>query len=147
MDYKLKRFKKHVDVSRIANIHYFEFTKQYYTVKDSHDFRELIYVDTGSIHIESDSFCGELNKNMLIIHRAGEIHSLSCPEHTAPNVIIIGFESRTEELDIFSGTPVTLNAEQQKILTEVIREGRWVFKGPYDIPNLRDMKIQGIMDK
>lgn len=140
MDFKLKRFKKFIEVSRIANIHYFEFTQQYYTAKDSHAFRELIYVDTGSVNIEAEDFSGVLNKNMMIIHKSGEIHSLSCPEGTAPNVIIIGFECSAPELDAFSVSPVVLSSEQQKILTDVIREGRMVFKGPYDIPNLKDMK-------
>ena len=140
MDFKLKRFKKYIEVSRIANIHYFEFTRQYYTAMDSHEFRELIYVDTGSVYIEAEDFCGTLERNMMIIHKSGESHSLSCPEGDAPNVIIIGFECKTEELDAFSKAPVVLTAEQQRLLTDVVREGRLVFKGPYDIPNLKDMK-------
>ncbi len=44
------------------------------------------------------------------------------------------------QLDVFSEIPVTLNSEQQKLLTEVIREGRNVFLPPYDIPNQKYMK-------
>lgn len=140
MDFKLKRFEKKIEVSRIANIHYFEFTKEYQTVKDNHAFRELVYVDTGSINIEAENYSGILKESELIIHKSGEIHSLSCIKNIAPNVIIIGFECKAHELDVFSDTPQLLTVEQQKILTEVIKEGRTVFKAPYDIPNLKDMK-------
>ena len=33
MEFKLKRFEKQIEVSRIANIHYFEFTGKYHTEK------------------------------------------------------------------------------------------------------------------
>lgn len=140
MEFKLKRFEKSIEVTRIANIHYFEFTRQYQTFKDNHAFRELVYVDTGSINVEAENFSGTLTENMLIIHKTGEIHSLTCLEDNAPNVIIIGFECKADELDIFSKSPVVLEDEQQKILTEIIKEGRTVFKAPYDVPNLKDMK-------
>lgn len=140
MEFMLKRFEVPVEVSKIANIHYFEFTKEYQTVKDNHAFRELVYVDTGMISIEAENFNGILTENMMIIHKEGEIHSLKCINDTAPNVIIIGFECKASELDIFSSMPIILDANQQRTLTEVIKEGRTVFEGPYDIPNLTDMK-------
>ena len=140
MEFLLKEFEIPVNVSRIANIHYFEFTREYQTSKDKHPFRELVYVDTGMISIESENFSGILTENMMIIHKAEETHSLKCINDTAPNVIIIGFECDATELDAFSSSPITLDTSQQRILTEVIKEGRTVFKGPYDIPNLKDMK-------
>lgn len=140
MDFKLKRFEKVIEVTRLANIHYFEFTNEYCTVKDRHPFCELVYVDSGSINIESEGFSGVLNKNQLIIHKANETHSLSCSQRNAPNIIIIGFECVCDELEVFSYTPVTLFSESQKLLVDIINEGRNVFLPPYDKPNLKNMK-------
>jgi|LSQX01.2.fsa_nt_gb AraC-like DNA-binding protein len=140
MEFKLKQFKREIEVSKIANIHYFEFTKQYHTFMDSHAFRELVYVDSGRISVEADGYNGILNTNHIIIHKANQTHSLSCPNDDAPNVIIIGFECKNSELDTFSSQPILLSPEQQKILTEIIREGRNVFLPPYDVPNLKNMK-------
>lgn len=140
MEYKLKRFSKVMEVSKIANIHYFEFTKQYHTFKDRHGFRELLYVDSGFINVEADNYTGVLSENQILIHRADETHSLTCPEDEASNVIIIGFECAASELDVFAGEPVTLTDGQIKLLTEIIKEGRSVFLPPYDVPNQRDMK-------
>ncbi len=140
MEFELKKFETVLEVSRLANIHYFEFTNRYFTRKDSHPFRELVYVDNGSIIVESENYCGELLKNQMILHNESEIHSLTCPEDKAPNVIIIGFECNCPELDRFACSPVTLTAEQQWYLTEIIKNGRAVFMPPYDQPNLKDMQ-------
>lgn len=140
MEFKLKKFKKSVEVSKIANIHYFEFTREYHTFKDKHAFRELVYVDTGFINVDAENYSGVLKGNQLIIHRANETHSLSCPPNDAPSVIIIGFECNAPELDEFACEPHSLSSEQQSLLTDIIKEGRNVFMPPYDVPNLANMK-------
>ena len=140
MEFKLKDFQIDISVTKMANIHYFEFLKEYHTFKDKHPFRELIYVDSGKIMVESDGYKGILTSKQILIHKSNETHSLSCLEDDAPNVIIIGFECNSNKLDVFSNTPYTLQPELIRTLTEVIKEGRFVFMPPYDIPNLKDMK-------
>ena len=105
MEYKLKTFQIQLTVSRIANIHYFEFTHNYNTKDDRHAFCELVYVDSGSLHIRAENFSGTLRENQMILHRADEMHSLACPEDSAPNVIIIGFACDSEALEPFPGVP------------------------------------------
>lgn len=140
MEFKLKDFKTDLAVTKMANLHYFEFIKEYQTFKDRHPFRELIYVDSGTIKVDSDGFTGILCSKQLIIHKNNEVHSLSCLDTDAPNVIIIGFECDCQRLDFFSENAHTLSNEMIKILTEVIKEGRTVFMPPYDVPNITDMK-------
>ena len=140
MEFKLKRFERVIDVERIANIHYFEFTKEYHTLKDRHPFRELIYVDSGHIEVKAEHYAGTVKKGEVIIHRENETHSIGCPLDTAPNVIIIGFSCKNALLDRFSEHPTALTGELQRLLTDVIKEGRNVFLPPYDVPNVKDMK-------
>lgn len=140
MEFKLKPFKIQLTVSRIANIHYFEFTHNYNTKGDRHAFCELVYVDSGALHIRADNFCGALTENQMILHGANETHSLACPDDSAPNVIIIGFECECEALAPFSRRAVTLSEPHKRLLAEIIREGRAVFLPPYDKPNVTDMK-------
>ncbi len=140
MDYKLKKFKSDINVSRIANIHYFEFLKEYHTFEERHPFRELVYVDSGKVKVNAENFSGTLSNKQFIIHQSNELHSLSCNEKEAPNVIIIDFVCDCSKLDVFSKQSHTLSNEHIKILTDVIKEGRSVFLPPYDVPNLTDMK-------
>lgn len=140
MEFKLKKFKNALNVTKIANIHYFEFTGKYESYEDKHEFKELVYVDSGRINVKSENYTGVLKAGKIIIHNEGEVHSLSCFEDSAPNVIIIGFECHTSELEYFSHQPILLSDANQRLLAEIVKEGRTVFLPPYDQPNLKDMK-------
>lgn len=39
-----------------------------------------------------------------------------------------------------SVSPATLSHEEQRLLTNIVREGRAVFLPPYDVPNVKNMK-------
>ncbi|MBE6596728.1 MAG: helix-turn-helix domain-containing protein [Ruminococcaceae bacterium] len=140
MEFVLQEFREDLLVTRLANVHYFEFTPSFHTADDSHDFCELVYVDKGKIEIKSENYTGKLKENHIIFHNAGEVHSLTCSEDAAPNIIIIGFESNSRELDVLTHAPLKLSDELQKMLAEIIKEARSVYLPPYDVPNQREMK-------
>lgn len=140
MQFVLRSFKSDLKVTRLANVHYFEFTPNYHTIDDSHSFCELVYVDKGKIHISSDHYTGGLYQNQMILHGANQTHSLTCTEAAAPNIIIIGFECETPALDALTRSPITLTEELQKMLAEIIKEARTVYLPPYNVPNLKNMK-------
>ncbi|MBQ8428510.1 MAG: helix-turn-helix transcriptional regulator [Clostridia bacterium] len=140
MEFILKSFKIDLKITRLANIHYFEFTPNYHTVNDSHEFCELVYVDKGSIEISSENYTGVLYQNQMILHGANQDHSLTCNEQIAPNIIIIGFECKSDALDCLTRAPLTLTEELQKMLAEIIKEARAVYQPPYNVPNLKNMK-------
>ena len=140
VEFKLKNLKIDISVTRIANVHYFEFIRNYHTAKDKHPFRELIFVDSGEIMVDSEGYNGVLTSKQLLIHKDNEMHALSCLDNTAPNVVIIGFECASLKLDFFSTHPTSLSATLTKMLTEVVKEGSCVFFPPYDVPNVKDMR-------
>lgn len=140
MDFMLQNFSTPMSVSGVANIHYFEFTNQYQTLENKHNFCELLYVDKGSINVHAENYTGILSVNQLIIHRPNELHSLESLGSIAPNVIIIGFECDSPELVPFSYIPVTLTQEHTKSLAKIMQEGMSIYEPPYDIPNTVHMK-------
>ena len=139
MDYVLKKLDDTIRVTGIANVHFFEFPQNFYTQDDSHPFYELVYVSSGSLMVVSEDYTGTLDKNMLIIHRAGEHHFLKCSSGNEPTVIIIGFTCSGGNIDKFSSSPVYLDDGEIKKLAEIVKEGRNVFAPPYDVPKY-DMK-------
>lgn len=140
MEFKLLEFDTPIVISRIANVHYFEFKNEYQTVDDSHNFCELLYVEKGSICVYADNYSGILSDNQMIIHRPGEIHSLRCNENISPHIIIIGFECQAPQLNPFAMSPITLQQTHRKMLAEIMKEGMNLFAPPYDIPNTLEMK-------
>lgn len=139
MEFKLKSLKTEITVDKIANLHFFEFEKNFFTKSDRHPFCELIFVGSGTLMISSDDYNGKLNKNEMIIHRANASHFLTCTADSAPTVIIIGFECLSHKIDYFSSRPVLLGEESIKKLAEIVKEGRNVFAPPYNKPTF-DMK-------
>lgn len=144
MEFKLKTFNTPVTIERIANIHYFEFINEYHTIPDTHNFRELVYVDKGSITVKAENYEGPLCDNQIIIHRQNERHSITCDADTTPDVIVIGFECSCPELDIFSGMPTLVTPELKKLLARALNEGMSVFAPPYNTPYLKDMKKRSV---
>lgn len=140
MEYKLQEFDIQLNVSRLSYVSYFEFTKNFHTKANSHPFRELLFVDSGSLRVESDNFNGVLSENSILIHKPNENHALYCDMENAPNVLIIGFECKNEALDRFAKTPFALSQNLVNLLTNIVRESRSVYLPPYDLPYAKGMK-------
>ncbi len=139
MEFKLKSLKDVLSVTKIANLHFFEFEKNFSTKNDRHPFYELVYISSGTMLVSSDNYNGKLYKNQMIIHKPNEVHSLSCTTESAPTVIILGFECYSSELETFPSHPLTLSESSIKTLAEIVKEGRNVFLPPFNLPTF-DMK-------
>lgn len=139
MKYVSKKLNETLLVTGIVNLHFFEFSKDFTTEGERHPFYELIFVNSGKMHVSSEDYTGYLHKHQMIIHRCDSEHSLKCDADSSPTVIIIGFESSSELLDSFSSEPLLLTDEHIKKLAEIIKEGRNVFMPPFNIP-VYDMK-------
>lgn len=134
MEFKLKKLENCIQVSEIANVHFFQFPKGYKTINDKHPFHELIYAGTGSIFVNSEDYNGMLNKHELIIHGANRLHSFSCPKKEETTLIIIGFHCNSDKLSHFCKKTAKLENAQIEQLAEIIKEGRNVFAPPYNVP-------------
>ena len=140
MEFVLKDLKNEITVSRIAFVHFFEFERGFYTENDRHPFCELVFVSAGELFVTSEDYSGRLSKNEMILHRAGEMHSLSCSPDNAPTIIVLGFEAESEALSPFSHTPVLLRESGVRLLAETVKEARQVFAPPYDKPTFNMKK-------
>ncbi len=139
MEFKLKSLNDSLKITKVANLHFFEFEKNFSTLNDKHPFYELVYVSSGTMQVSSENYEGKLKKHQLIIHKPNEAHSLSCTTDSSPTAIIIGFECFSNELNSFSAHPFTLSESNIKILAEIVKEGRGVFLPPFNKPT-SDMK-------
>ena len=139
MEYVSKRLSDSLTVSGIVNLHFFEFSKDFTTVGERHPFYELVFVNSGRMQISSEDYTGPLAKHEMIIHRSCAEHSLLCDTDGTISVIIIGFESDSPLLDVFSHAPLLLSDHLIKKLAEIIKEGRNVFMPPFNTP-VYDMK-------
>lgn len=138
MNFVLKTLSDTLTVSRMANLHFFEFSEKFATRDDHHPFFELIFVSSGVLQVKSEEYTGLLQKDEMIIHRPDSVHSLYCPSKS-PTVIIIGFECNSTSLNYFANHAVKLTETEKNKLSVIVKEGRSIFAPPYDVPTY-DMK-------
>lgn len=139
MEFKLKQLSDVLRVTKIANVHFFEFENKNQTPKDKHPFCELLFSYSGTITVDGDSFKGKLKKGEMIIHSANETHSLSTQKNKKTTAVILGFECNSPHLKYFSEHKIKLDDGEIKQIAKIVKEGRNVFAPPYDKP-LFDMK-------
>lgn len=134
MKYVTKRLANEINITGIVNLHFFKFQSSFTSTEEKHPFYELVFVNSGELMIRSDDYTGTLSKYEMLIHRCDTTHALSCSDKISPEVIIIGFECDSHDIDVFSKSPVLLRDSSVRKLAEIVKEGRNVFMPPYDVP-------------
>ena len=132
MEFKLKQLSNSLQVTKIANVHFFEFEESKQTPKDKHPFCELLFSYSGTLKIDGDNFKGKLKGGELIIHGANETHALSTHKSKKTTIVILGFECNCTLLNFFSANKVRLDEREKKQIARIVKEGRNVFAPPYD---------------
>jgi AraC-like DNA-binding protein len=132
---------KNIHIDNIYSVHYFEYTNTFSFKGESHDFWELVYVDTGKINIVAGSESLSLKSNEIFFHEPNEFHSVKVDESTAPNVIIISFSCKSEMMCFLKHKKFTLNQREHNILGRIIAEARQCFSCRLDDPYLKTLPL------
>ena len=128
-----------ITVDSLYTIHYFEYTNKFYFAGESHDFWEFIYVDKGSVDICMDDKQISLKKGDIAFHQPNEFHKVSTYGHTAPNLVVISFESHSPLMDFFRCQVLKTEQRERALLADVLIEARKLFSSPLDDPYLTEM--------
>ncbi|MBO7214146.1 MAG: hypothetical protein J6V66_01470, partial [Clostridia bacterium] len=65
MEFKIKTLSDEFKITGIANVHFFEFDKNFTTEVDKHPFYELVFVSKGTLKVQYEDYNGSLEKNNL----------------------------------------------------------------------------------
>ena len=142
----MKKYFKHkiqnlLLVDKLVILQFYEFDKNFKHGPEAHDFWELVYADKEDIICTIDGKDVILNQGQVIFHKPNEIHSLSSNGHSAPDVFVASFESRSEAMRFFENKQITLTKKQIQYLYSIIEYVKLTFDIPYSDPNLRKMKL------
>ncbi len=135
-------YKNVLTVRQIKNIHTFEFDREHQSLTSCVDFREMVYIDSGCVQIQSEEYTGPLNDGQAVIYRPGQRHTIFCSPKQWTKVIIVGFVCDHEALDRFSVRPVQLARTLQEIMMDIQRENTNIFLPPYGLPYRPEMEIR-----
>lgn len=124
-------------IDKLITFYYKEFTNQFISRGERHDFWEFVYVDKGQIEITQGTKQHDLEQGDIIFYKPNEFHAGRARNNTCPNLVIISFECTDPCMDFFHGKTFQLDEEERKILSKLIKEGIQAFDPPVDSPNMR----------
>lgn len=128
-----------ITVDSVYTIHYFEYTNNFYYAGESHDFWEFVYVDKGSVDICMDDKQITLKKGDIAFHQPNEFHKVSTYGHTAPNLVVISFDSHSPLMDFFRCQIFKTDQKERDLLADTLIEARKLFSSPLGDPYLTEM--------
>ena len=96
MNYIRTPLRRRFAVENIRSVHYFPYTKDFFFPGESHDFWELIIVDSGEVTVFDEKEI-ILKQGEGILHAPDKYHNIRA-NNVFSNIIIITFDCNAEEL-------------------------------------------------
>lgn len=132
MKYVGTRLREEISVKELVSVHYFEFSKDYHFVGESHDFWEMLYVDKGEFVIETEGVRKKLKSGDVAIHKPNEWHIQLADGVTAPSIAIIGFKSSSPAMESLGGKCFHTGNRQRTLISRILEETVKAFSNPLD---------------
>ena len=126
--------KEHLTIREIYTVHYFEFSKNYVFEGESHPFWEFVYVDKGEVNAVRDGEQICLTKGQIIFHKPNEFHTLMANGITAPNILIVSFNSDSDAMSFFENRVANIGDRERRMMAAIIAESEKAFSTPLDDP-------------
>ncbi len=130
-----------INISKIVTMHYFEFDKNYNFPGESHDFWEMVYVDSGNILINAGKREYTLCPGEIIFHKPNEFHTISSDGKNPANVFVISFVTTSKSMLYFKNKKATVPRNLKSYIQTIIHEGKNTFDLPFNNPELRELKL------
>ena len=127
-----------IKVEALYTVHYFEYASGYAFHGESHDFWELLYVDSGSVRVTAGELRRELRQGQLIFHAPGEFHALAAAG-APPDLIVVSFGCRSAEMERFRSLVTDAGAAERALLARIVAEASAAFAGPLGDPASRGL--------
>lgn len=130
-----------ITIDELFTIHYFEYDKDFKFEKESHPFRELVYVDNGSANILLRDQTIKLKENEIIFHEPNEAHGIEANHHSSLDLVVVSFSTKSDAIDFFKNKKLVLDEIEKKLLNQIIVEARHLFISPLNDPYLKKMEV------
>ena len=133
------RLQQLINISKIITIHYYEFDKNFVFNGESHDFWEMVYIDTGRVQIRRDDEDLTLSQGEIIFHRPNEFHSIRAL-NSSPNFFVVSFVCTSPAMAYFEKHHTHLDKTLKPLISSVIKEAESTYVIPKNDPHLRRLE-------
>ena len=142
----MKRYFKHkinnlIVVNKIVTIHYFEFSKDFKSHTESHNFWELVFCDKQAILCQSDDKQTQISQGEIFLHKPNAKHKHYSNGVNAPNVFIISFECHSEGMNFLANQKIKPDKKTLHLIYSIWEEAKRSFNIPYSDPKTKKMEL------
>lgn len=88
---------------------------------ESHNFWELVYINSGTVGITSGGKALECKMGTAVLHKPGEFHSIWSVGGTEPVYTVLTFDIKGQKQDRLKGLAVNLSSEGIEIMSKISR--------------------------
>ena len=134
MIYKSISLQPELSITNIYTIHYLEYSKEFVYEGESHNFWEIVFVDSGAVEVTAGTGTHMLEKGNIIFHKPNEFHALRADGKRASNLIVISFDCHNPCMHFFAEKVLTANSQETSLLSTIIYEARHTFHAPLHDP-------------
>ncbi len=122
LDYIKHKIANLVSINKIVSIHYYELSEGFSFEGESHNFWEMVYVDSGNVKIRAGEKDVALSRGEVIFHKPNEFHTLSVSNKSTANVFVISFVCSSQAVSFFKNKIMTVPPDLKKHISTIIEE-------------------------
>ncbi|MBR5191988.1 MAG: helix-turn-helix domain-containing protein [Clostridia bacterium] len=130
--------KKNINIPALYTVHYFKYGKNFSFHGESHNFWELVYIDSGKATIVSDKKEFTLLQGQAFLHTPNEFHTIYTTDSFA-NSVIISFDCKNKQLMEIADKVLVLGDNEKMLLNKIIKEADLTFDDKLDQIYLQKM--------
>lgn len=130
LTYRGARLGELINIDELFTVHYFEYSKDYSFIGETHDFWEFVYVDKGEIIATADNEDYPLSHGQIIFHKPNEWHTLRANGSIAPNIVIASFGCKSDAMSFFENKIMAVGQTQKSLISKIIVEFSNSFSTP-----------------
>ncbi len=131
-----------INITRVVTVFYMEFDKNYRNSGETHDFWELVYVDSGEIIVQAGKTKHVLERGSLIFHKPNEYHNIAANQKTAANVFITTFAASSKAMDFFKEKKFVLPEQLRPYIKILMQEGKAFLGDQILQENIRGLQLK-----
>lgn len=122
-DYVKTKLPCAVSVTGVYTIHYFKYGRNFRFKGESHDFWEMVFIDSGTAKITAGDNHLTLRQGEAYFHSPNEKHNISTDEEFA-NSAIITFDCKSNAVKLLAGKIFKFNEFEKSLLNKIIHEAK-----------------------
>ena len=129
--YTSTELKNSITVTDIFTVHYFRYGKNFKFAGESHNFWEIVYIDSGNAKIVAGDDTHFLKQGQAYLHKPSEWHNIYTDDDFA-NSTVISFACKNHALKKIAGKILNFGDYEKGLLNKILHETQISFNDKLD---------------